>query len=498
MQPAIDEKLSGGGTANQNWTPRRGNMMENMRAAGARMAKVQAAMRGIADLQDNGEASAYHLDQIKTRADVERLLFDATVSKRDPNVMFGDDMYKNVVEWPHIREEWLANGARDLANVPGAGKVRQRLSKYSAGSDRRIRIDEDLADLILEAESFKKGAVSWSEQATTARGFIRAGITDQAELKAAHDKAVELSKGMKTTPAAPDNSWRRLIGQIPGFVPTPPDLAERMANIAYHHLGIEDPKILEPEAGNGHLVEAALKQWPNGYVEAIEVSPTLADILKQKFAGNRRVMIHQGDIQNYERATGNYFDAVLMNPPFENGADIDHVRFAFKALAPGGILVAIMSEGPFFRSDKKAAAFREWLADFGPAATSERLPEGTFKGYGVGVAARLVSIRREDDEVEDDSDELGEQAYVRIDRANKVTAAGRSSDFAFMRAGQQAGDLFMVAMPSAVVDASLDAREYHIPAPGAKVVWELPDVEGWATWTERGRKFSAHIREVDS
>jgi predicted RNA methylase len=395
MQPSIDEKLSGGGTANQNWTPRRGNMMENMRAAGTRMAKVQAAMRGIADLQDSGEAAAYHLDQIKTRADVERVLFEATVSVRDPSVkVYGDDMYKDVVEWPHIREEWLANGARDLANVQGAGKVRQRLGKYSAGSDRRVFIDEDLADLILDAESFKKGAISWSEQATKARGLLRAGITNQAELKAAHDKAVELSKGARTTPAAPDNSWRKHIGQIPGFVPTPPDLAARMAAIAYDKIDIEDPRILEPEAGNGHLVDAALLQWPNGTVTAIEVNHTLADTLQKKYAGNRRVTVQQGDMQDFDLSEN--YDIVLMNPPFESGADIDHVRHAFKALENGGVLVAIMSEGPFFRSDKKATAFRDWLSRFGAYARSEKLPDA-FKGYGVGVAARLVVIQREDD-----------------------------------------------------------------------------------------------------
>jgi hypothetical protein len=50
-----------------------------------------------------------------------------------------------------------------------------------------------------------------------------------------------------------------------------------------------------------------------------------------------------------------------MNPPFEKGQDIEHVRHAYDQLKPGGRVVAIMSEGPFFRSDKKATEFRDWL-----------------------------------------------------------------------------------------------------------------------------------------
>jgi hypothetical protein len=48
-----------------------------------------------------------------------------------------------------------------------------------------------------------------------------------------------------------------------------------------------------------------------------------------------------------------------------------------------------MSEGVFYRSDKKATAFREWLAEIG---ISDKLPEGTFKQSGTGVNTRLVII----------------------------------------------------------------------------------------------------------
>jgi len=54
--------------------------------------------------------------------------------------------------------------------------------------------------------------------------------------------------------------------------------------------------------------------------------------------------------------------------------------------------VSIMGEGPFFRQDKKAAAFRAWLDVCG--GWSERLPEGSFQASGTGVNARIVVVEK--------------------------------------------------------------------------------------------------------
>jgi len=60
----------------------------------------------------------------------------------------------------------------------------------------------------------------------------------------------------------------------------------------------------------------------------------------------------------------------------------------------GEDLVAIASEGPFFRSDAKSVAFREWLDEL--AADVEQLPEDAFQGVDAfrqtGVKTRLVII----------------------------------------------------------------------------------------------------------
>ena len=83
--------------------------------------------------------------------------------------------------------------------------------------------------------------------------------------------------------------------------------------------------------------------------------------------------------------------------PCENSAEIDHLRHAFDQLAPGGRVVAVMSEGPFFRQERKANDFREWLDDLG--GESEQLPEDSFRGVEAfretGVRTRVVWVDKE-------------------------------------------------------------------------------------------------------
>ncbi len=85
-----------------------------------------------------------------------------------------------------------------------------------------------------------------------------------------------------------------------------------------------------------------------------------------------------------------------MNPPFENGQEIEHVQHGFEQLAGGGRLVSVMSVGPFFRTDKKAEQFRTWLQDLDHDI--EDLPEDAFKGVEAfrqtGVRTKLLTITK--------------------------------------------------------------------------------------------------------
>ncbi len=89
--------------------------------------------------------------------------------------------------------------------------------------------------------------------------------------------------------------------------------------------------------------------------------------------------------------------ALPLFPLFGGLCQKPHVRHAVDQLASGGRVVAVMSEGPFFRQDRKANEFREWLDELG--GESEQLPDDSFRGVEAfretGVRTRIVWVDRE-------------------------------------------------------------------------------------------------------
>jgi hypothetical protein len=60
-------------------------------------------------------------------------------------------------------------------------------------------------------------------------------------------------------------------------------------------------------------------------------------------------------------------------------------------LKDGGTLVAVMSEGTFFRENKKAVQFRELLEEYGYSVS---LDSGAFKESGTMVNTRVVVMHK--------------------------------------------------------------------------------------------------------
>jgi predicted RNA methylase len=187
----------------------------------------------------------------------------------------------------------------------------------------------------------------------------------------------------------------QLIGlKIPGFFTTPPDLAARMVRMA----GIQpDMRVLEPSAGSGNIADAIREACPGCYLILVEINGKLVDILKSKgYApvmeanGESAIYLHTDFLNFTVTRAGGFFDRIIMNPPFEHGQDVDHVRHAFDLLKRGGRLVAIMSEHPVFASD--AAIFRSWFVE--NYGSEEKLPAGTFQNQATStsVSSRLVII----------------------------------------------------------------------------------------------------------
>ena len=174
-----------------------------------------------------------------------------------------------------------------------------------------------------------------------------------------------------------------------GYFPTPAVIVDKMIELADIRSG---QLILEPSAGQGHIADEIIKS-----IDGKRSQLFLCENLPE----NIHVLVNKGYIIEDEflafvddcKESEMIFDRILMNPPFERQADIDHVTAAFGLLAPGGILVTIMSAGVTFRDNKKTVEFREKIME--PHGTYlEHLPSGAFKDSGTMVNTILLRLSR--------------------------------------------------------------------------------------------------------
>src|SRR6266508_705943 len=150
----------------------------------------------------------------------------------------------------------------------------------------------------------------------------------------------------------------------------------------------EGADVLEPSAGKGSIADGIRKACPSAVITCVEPVGTLRHILRLK----GYELMDTGDFLEVDCWPG--FDRIAMNPPFEHGQDIEHVRHAFEILKPGGRLVAIMSEGSFSRPDRKTSEFRDWFDEVGGEV--EELRDGLFlvSDRPASVKTRIVVINR--------------------------------------------------------------------------------------------------------
>lgn len=156
---------------------------------------------------------------------------------------------------------------------------------------------------------------------------------------------------------------------------TPPPLAARLVSL----LGLKPgARVLEPSSGLGRILDA-LKAYTPGEVVAVEIAADCcAELYQQERQG---VTIKQRDFLSIDPAELGTFDAIAMNPPFHNRADILHIEHARKFLKPGGILGAICMAGPK-REDRLRPIARHW----------EPIEARAFKDTGTQVDTVLLTI----------------------------------------------------------------------------------------------------------
>ena len=175
----------------------------------------------------------------------------------------------------------------------------------------------------------------------------------------------------------------RTLQQETQLFPTPAPLAARMVDLADIQPG---ERVLEPSAGTGRILDALRAQCPDATLFYNEFECSLAERLRLKgYAG------WDLDFLTMSPAVHGHYDAIVMNPPFSQGAEVAHITHALQFLKPGGRLVAIMSNAITFRRDKAYDALRTRLAEY--AGTVEILPDDTFKEEGTSVKTCLLVLR---------------------------------------------------------------------------------------------------------
>jgi hypothetical protein len=272
-------------------------------------------------------------------------------------------------------ERKLWTGSADTLMAISAQTALEVIEKVSAINARKVSNDRKI-HYPYTFDTVKADRHRLASMGLETGAMLRAAMREFIGLQEAAPKADRVRELM-----------RALVGKSGigiDFFPTAKTTAAQVVAEAGIEPGMD---VLEPSAGYGAIADEIREAGVEP--DVCEISSTLREVLDAK---GYNVVAH-----DFIQYTGKKYDRIIMNPPFSKGLDIQHVHHAYSMLKPGGRIVAIMSEGAFYRSDRQAEAFRGWVD--GLDGSSEKLPEGSFLDPSLpattGVNARVVVIDHE-------------------------------------------------------------------------------------------------------
>jgi 16S rRNA G1207 methylase RsmC len=167
---------------------------------------------------------------------------------------------------------------------------------------------------------------------------------------------------------------------------TPDTLADRLVSLLSPHLASHGKTdVLEPSAGDGSLVAAIRRRFPDVWIDAVEPDRGR----RARITGAN--VVHSCGLQEFAIDFPDpMYRAVVMNPPFTEPGDrlawATHTALAWSLLAPGGELVAILPKSWEYRDDRRVQDLRDQLV----GADTYPVPDGAFSWAGTGVHVVLV------------------------------------------------------------------------------------------------------------
>lgn len=168
--------------------------------------------------------------------------------------------------------------------------------------------------------------------------------------------------------------------------------------------------LLEPAAGEGALIDAALDVNHNIRVQAFDIDPLAIQTLSEKYGMNERITITYADTLTTNKFAFKSFDKIIANPPW--GADLSAVKNklsnlysqysalesyslflvrALKMLKPGGKLVFIIPDTYLFVH--KQEKLRRYILENFMINKIVRFPSKFFTGINFGYSGlTIISI----------------------------------------------------------------------------------------------------------
>lgn len=167
------------------------------------------------------------------------------------------------------------------------------------------------------------------------------------------------------------------------FFATPDEVADWLVELACIEPG---HAILEPSAGQGAIIKAIHRMYPDVVVDCYE----LMDLNRTFLEKLENVTIMGQDFIKEEKTI--IYDRIIANPPFSKNQDIEHVKEMYNRLKDGGRLVSIMSKHWQFASGKKEEAFKKFIEESGAGVYD--IEPGAFKESGTNISACIVVVDR--------------------------------------------------------------------------------------------------------
>jgi len=313
-----------------------------------------------------------------------------------------EDISEATIQGVVVHTDRILNFFDKAKGVVGVQKLMKQLKKAPKFSDWGV----DFSNMVPELQQFiktvydkKKSVLSqWDydyflDRWDNYNRLNKLGITTNEHYRQALREYMDLSSGagiskeelQKRQIRSEEQELARM--KIPGFFPTPKPVIDKLMDEA--DIKSTDT-VLEPSAGTGHIADAIKETGAKLTVG--EYNRTLFEFLEKKgYDVKSRDFLEHND----------KYDKIIMNPPFEQMQDIDHVKHAYNLLNDGGRLVSVMGAGSFLDSKAKVKNFLQWMDDVDGRIVD--LPAGSFKGAladrQTGVSSKYVVIDKPVDDI---------------------------------------------------------------------------------------------------